>query len=136
MLRISDAASLAIHTMVFLAKSADRPVTTHEIASALDVSENHLAKVHQRLAKAGLVGAVRGPNGGFSLGKSPRQIKLLEIYEAIEGALEPSECLLGRPTCGRSQCIMGELVRSVNIQVSEYFSETTLFDLVNEGGRD
>lgn len=126
MLRITDGASLAFHTMAFLVKSPGRWISTREIASELGVSENHLAKVCQRLAKAGLVESVRGPGGGFRLAKSPAEITLLEVYEAIEGVLKPIDCFLGKPVCQRSKCIFGNLIHSVNTQVKEYLASTTL----------
>jgi Rrf2 family nitric oxide-sensitive transcriptional repressor len=59
-LRMSDAASLALHGMVILAEAPERRVSARAIASELDASEAHLAKVLQRLARAGLVESVRG----------------------------------------------------------------------------
>mgnify|MGYP000879180062 CR=1 FL=1 len=129
MLRISDAAALALHTMAILARAPDRLISTHEIAEMLDLSENHLAKVRQQLAKAGLVDAVRGPSGGFRLAKPPEEITLMEVYEAIEGPFHPSDCLLGRPACDGRKCVLGGLVQSVNGQVRQYLTETTLAQL-------
>ena len=50
-LKISEAASIAIHAMFILASTPDKLFSNKEIATMLDVSENHLAKVLQRLAK-------------------------------------------------------------------------------------
>ncbi len=136
MLKISEAASLALHTMAFLAKADDRCVSTHEIAGTLKVSENHLAKVRQRLAKAGLVDAVRGPSGGFKLAKPAHTISLLEIYEAIEGPFKPNDCLLGRQPCAGSRCVLGGMTQSINRQVKEYLSETTLDKLTTFDSED
>lgn len=130
LLRISDAASLALHTMVFITNRTDQWVSTHEIAETLGVSENHLAKVRERLVKVGLVEAVRGPKGGFKLGRPADEITLLDIYEAIEGPMHPAACLLGKPACGRHACILGGLIDSVNRQVVDYFTNTTLTQLV------
>ena len=68
-LKISDAATLALHTAVLLADRTEGPLTTKEIALTFGISEAHLAKVLQRLAKAGIVHSGRGPKGGFLLGK-------------------------------------------------------------------
>ncbi|MBP6963930.1 MAG: Rrf2 family transcriptional regulator [Armatimonadetes bacterium] len=129
MLHISEAAALALHTMAVLARSTDRLASTHEIAEELAVSENHLAKVRQQLARAGLVEAVRGPSGGFRLTRPPSKTSLMEVYEAIEGPYHPSDCLLGRPACRASRCVLGGLVHSVNGQVRKYLAETTLAHL-------
>lgn len=130
LLRISDAASLGLHTMAYLANEPGRRVSTHEVAQALGVSENHLAKVRDRLVKAGLIEAVRGPGGGFRPTRPAGDITLLEVYEAVEGRLRPGACLLGKPLCSRGQCILGDLIGSVNKQVMDYLSGTTLDKLV------
>ena len=125
MLKVSEAASLALHTAVFLAGRPEEVVTTGEVASALDVSENHLSKVLQRLAKAGLMRSTRGPRGGFMLSRSPDDLTLLEVYEAIEGPLGTTNCLFGRPACD-GECILGDLLTDVNAQIREYLTRTKL----------
>ena len=124
--RISDAASLALHAMAMLAASEHIKLTVHEIAAELEVSENHLSKVCQRLVKAGLIKSERGPKGGLDIAKDPKQINFLQIYEAIEGPIINNYCLLGRNTCKPSDCILGGLMESVNQEVKEHFLRTTL----------
>lgn len=130
-LRISQAASLALHTMVFLAANPDSPISTGEVASALRVSEAHLSKVLQRLAKVGLVKSVRGPRGGFVLGKGSDRIALLDVYESIEGPLVASNCLLDAPACGGEPCILGGLLEAMSKQVREYLAGTRLSELAH-----
>ena len=127
-LRISEAASLALHTATFLAANPGRWISTREVASVLNASEAHLSKVLQRLTKAGLVKAVRGPGGGVALEEDKRDVRLLDVYEAIEGPLPPSKCLLGKPICG-GNCILGNLVGSLNEQVRNHLANTRLSDL-------
>lgn len=129
LLRISEAASLALHTMAYLVRYQDRLVSTHEIASELRASENHLSKVCQRLVKAGLVEAVRGPKGGLRIGRPAGEIRLLDVYEAVEGPMRPAACLLEHPACYGEACVLGGLVALVNQQVLDYFTNTTLADL-------
>ena len=133
-LRISDAASLALHTTVLLAANEDQVLSTRKIAATLQVSQAHLSKVMQRLAKVGLVESTRGPTGGFKLGKPGEQISLLEVYEAIEGGFTASYCLLGTPICKGDKCILGDLLATVNRQVREYLAGTTLSDLTDVYG--
>ena len=129
MLKISEAASLALHTMVFLAANSTRLVANKEIASILKVSPAHLSKVLQRLAKMGLVNSIRGPKGGFRLGKIQSSITLLEVYEAIEGPLLSCSCLMNEKVCTKQLCILDSLLEDVNKQVKEYFHCTTLDQL-------
>jgi len=130
-LKISEAASLAMHTMGLLAARPERMLSTKEVASVLGASEAHLSKVLQRLARVGLVRSIRGPKGGFALGKESHEILLLEVYESIEGPLVSSNCLLGAPVCDGTECILGGLLKSVNKEVKEYLAETKVSDLIS-----
>jgi Rrf2 family protein len=130
-LKISEAVSLAFHTMALLTAKPDRRHPTRELAETLSVSEAHLAKVMQRLAKQGLVESVRGPGGGFRLGVNMDDVTLLEIFEAIEGPFSPRNCLLGGMLCGGRKCIFGELIRTVNEKMLTYLSETRLGELAD-----
>ena len=131
MLKVSEAASLAMHTMVLLAKDPERVVSTHEIAETLKVSEAHLSKVLQRLTRAGLVESVRGPRGGFRCGESANGITLLDVYESIEGRLAAKTCLLGEPICDGGACILGDLLATVHKDIADYLAGTKLSTLAN-----
>ena len=130
-LRISEAASLALHAMAFLSTNRDRQVPAPEIAAELRASEAHLSKVLQRLTKVGLVRPHRGRNGGYTLAGGKANPTLLDVYEAIEGPLTPTECLLGKPICGGKRCILGGLVGKLNREVRDYLAKTRLSDLRN-----
>ncbi len=128
-LRISEAASLALHTCVYLAVHPDTLISTRQVAKVLDASEAHLSKVLQRLSRSGIVAAIRGPHGGFKLGRQATKITLLDVYQAIEGQFKVSECLNNTPICGGKNCVFGELLKKVHRQTLDYFSKTTLAKL-------
>ena len=128
-LRMSEAASMGMHTMTLLAANVDRLLAARAMAERLGVSEAHLAKVLQRLARAGLVRSVRGPKGGFELAGDARRITLLDVYECLEGPLANGDCLLGIPICDGKACILGDLVGSINEQVRRRLGRTTLRQL-------
>ena len=129
-LKISEAASLALHVAVILAANPDKLIPTREFASMLQSSEAHLSKVLQRLDKAGIVNSTRGPKGGFKLSKPSDDITLLDVYEAMDGELSTSNCLLNKNLCN-GNCIMGDLVGKLNMQVKDYLSKTKLNSLVS-----
>jgi Rrf2 family protein len=130
-LKISEASSLAIHGLGLLAAVTDRPLTTVEIAKVLDVSHAHLAKVFQRLARAGLVRSHRGPKGGFFLGKDAKTTTLLEIFESIDGPIAAEDvCSLSFPHCDASKCVVGRLVSDLTEKVRSVLSESRLSDLI------
>jgi Rrf2 family protein len=125
-LKFSDAATLALHTMAFLARSPRRTVTVREIAKFLGASQAHLSKVLQRLAKTGLVKSLRGPAGGFELARPADKVTLLAVFETIEGPLDVNPCLLGERKCKGNGCILGDLPQKVNRRIKEYLSNTRL----------
>jgi len=129
-INISEAASLGLHTMALLAAN-DRRFTNHEIADSLGGSEHHLAKVMQRLVRAGLVDSIRGPQGGFRLKKPAERTTLFEIYEAVEGPLDPTSCLADGPACQGASCILGRAIQSIRDQFRDFLAKTTLKDLVD-----
>jgi len=128
-LRISEAASLAMHALGYLANREDGPVRVREIASRFEISEAHLSKVLQRLVKVELVRSVRGPRGGFILTRPPGSVTLLEIFEAIEGRFEPSQCLLSSAICDGDDCILGKIVVEANRMLRTRLEETTLTEV-------
>jgi Rrf2 family protein len=130
LLRISDAASLAMHAMVMLAANPGKEISTRQIASELNASEAHLSKVLQRLAKAGLVTSTRGPKGGFMLQRRGEEVRLLDVYEAIEGPLVRNNCLLGKQICD-GKCILGDLLETVDRQIGDYLAGTNLAELTD-----
>jgi Rrf2 family protein len=128
LLKVSDAASLALHATAVMAGAGGERVTAGKMASALGVSEAHLAKVLQRLSRAGLVRGTRGPRGGFRLTRPPGRISLREVYEAVEGDLEVERCLLGAPVCGRKRCPVADLFEKLGRELIRALGKTTLKD--------
>lgn len=128
--KITGAASLALHAMSFLAVRGDEGmISTREVAEAFKCSEDHLKKVVQRLVRAGVIKTVRGPRGGIALARPAAKITLLEIFEAMEGPLESNNCILGSPVCNYKQCILGGLTESLNKQARTYLAKTKLSQL-------
>ncbi len=127
--KLSEAASIALHAMALLASEGERHVTVKDLASRLPVSETHLAKVMQRLMKAGLVASVRGPGGGFTLRTDPAATTLLQVYEAIEGRLEVAECMFPDRPEGCSACILDDALAEANRIVHAQLARTRLAQL-------
>lgn len=127
LVRMSEATAIGMHAMVVLAGAAE-PVAAASTAGSLAVSPAHLSKVLQALSRAGLLDARRGPNGGYTLAKPAASIRLLDVYEALEGPLRLDGCLFDRPVCKRERCALGDVVSGVRREVSEYLRSTTLAD--------
>ena len=127
-LRISDASTIGFHALVIFAANGERHYSTREIAKSLSVSEWHLSKVLQRLARSGIIRSVRGPGGGYTLAGKGADVTLLEVLEAIDGPFEPDDCLMRSNNCINRECIMGELLSNVNKKVKSYLTDKKLSD--------
>jgi Rrf2 family nitric oxide-sensitive transcriptional repressor len=128
LVRISEAASLALHSMALLARYPELQFSNHSMAERLNASSHHLAKVMQLLVKAGLVKSQRGPSGGFRLAVAAANIALLQIYEAVDGPISHDGCLLHKRTCNGNTCILGNLVYTLHEQIRNCLANTTLAD--------
>ena len=131
-LKISDATALAMHSMLYLTLHPGRTSATTEIAEAFQASRHHLAKVHQRLIKAGLMFSTRGPAGGVNLAKEPGSVTLLDIYEIMEGSMTCHSCLFGKEQCPQHACAFSSLLPGLAQQIRTYFEQTTLAKLAEE----
>jgi len=129
LLRITEAASLALHAGVMLSSHPERRFSAASLARVLGASPAHMAKVLQRLAKAGILASTRGKGGGFRLAADPARTSLLDLYRAIEGPLPEKGCLLAEPLCRGGCCILGDLPGRVESMVRERLSRTTLAQL-------
>lgn len=125
---ISDAVSLALHSVAVIA-AQDEPASVHDISSRLEVSENHLSKVLQQLAKNGLVTSTRGPRGGFTLARKSESLTLLNVYEAIEGPLKTSACLMRKKTCGKKACVFGDAMETMQEVFRNHLKSTRIADI-------
>ena len=133
-IKISEATVLALHALIVIASQEDGMATNADIAEFLHASDNHLSKVLQRLAKAGLVRSVRGPHGGFVLGREPGGISLREVYEIFEGPLREDRCLLETPVCGNS-CVFGDLLANMTSLFIDFMTNTSLREAVEKNGK-
>ena len=122
---LSDAASIAIHAMVLVAKS-EPSINVIKIADSTKTSKHHVAKVMQRLVKDGFVQSQRGPTGGFSLKRKAEEITFLEIYESIEGKIEISHCMMEVPVCPFHKCIMNNITRKMSEEFVQYLKSQNL----------
>lgn len=124
-LSLSEAASIAIHGMILVARS-DKLVNVNQIAELTSSSRHHVAKVFQRLVKEGFVNSNRGPSGGFSLKRAPGEITFLEIYEAIEGKIVITRCPLDKPVCPFDKCIFKNVMKDLTLEFRNYMEQQTL----------
>ncbi len=132
-LRISEAASIAMHALILLTEKRGESVSNSRIAEAFNVSANHSSKVMQRLLKAGFVSAVRGPRGGYTLAVDPDRVFLLDIYRTVDGEPDTFGCLFGRGEhCSLDKCLFSELLSDTEKLIQKHLGSVTLTDCIDK----
>lgn len=99
-MQITRQADYAVRAMVYLAQlGADRRAATSQIAQEKQIPPSFLAKIVSQLSVAGLLQTSRGAHGGVSLARSPDDITLLDVVEAIDGPILLNECVAENGAC-------------------------------------
>lgn len=107
-----------------------QPLLLDELVKGTDLPRDFLAKVFQRLVKAGLLRSAKGRGGGFSLPKPPHEITLLHIVNAIDGPGRLDRCVLGLSRCNDEMpCAQHDLYRPLRQRLHAYLESTTVADL-------
>ena len=133
LIRINEGVSLGLHGLAFLAQISPERISVKKLASILDVSEAHLAKVFQKLSKVGLIKSTRGPMGGFTLNKLPELISFLDIYEILETKIVKTKCPLGKEKCIFKNCIFSNKLSPISEKIVSVYESIKLSDFILEG---
>ncbi len=129
---LSEAVLIGIHAAAVIAGAGGKPVTSKKIAGYIQSSENHIAKVMQRLARGGLLTSARGPSGGFTLRRKPEKISVFDIFRIIEGAKTNKACPFRRRQCVFDGCLFEGVLEKIEEDFTEYMKNKTLADLRTE----
>jgi len=126
--------------MVELGRQAgDQPVALATVAASENLPLSYLEHLVAKLRKAELVESQRGAHGGYRLARPAEQIEMLEVVQALEGAIAPMECFQltpeGKVSCshetdGDHACATKLLWTKVQGGVTKALSGTTLAELV------
>ncbi|MFZ5623529.1 MAG: RrF2 family transcriptional regulator [Gemmatimonadota bacterium] len=132
---LSQTAEYALRTVLYLAEhSGDQPVRATQLAQALKVPRNYLSKTLHLLAREGILASSRGKTGGFRLARPPEDITVLDVIGPFDRIEQRRECLLGRPTCSdATPCAAHARWKDVSAQLSAFFRDTTIGDLIGTG---
>lgn len=99
---ISTRARYGIRLMLDLALNENgKPVRVRDMSLRQGLSEKYVEQLLARLKGAGYVKSVRGAGGGYMLGKPAVRIKVLDIFEALEGSLQVVDCVDDPALCPR-----------------------------------
>lgn len=127
---LSQTVEYALRAVLHIAADHPRCVRVNEIADAVDVPRNYLAKILGNLARVGVLESARGPTGGFRLGRDPADVRLSEVVAVFESAMA-RQCLRGHGRCGSSPaCTAHARWAPIATAMDEFCAATTLADLL------
>jgi Rrf2 family protein len=134
MMKISTRTRYGVRLMLDLAeKHGSGPVLLKDIANKEDLSEKYLSLIVLPLKASGLLKALRGSSGGYSLSREPSKITLKEIVESLEGKIFLVECVPDPKSCKRSGvCATRDVWQVVADKMSDVLELMTLSDLVKK----
>jgi Rrf2 family transcriptional regulator, iron-sulfur cluster assembly transcription factor len=102
-MRLTRAAEYAIRCVLYLSNQEEnRVVSRKEIAATMDIPDQYLGKIAQQLSRAGVIEILQGARGGFRLLKSPTDVSLLAVIEAVMGEIFLNDCVIRPTSCVRS----------------------------------
>jgi Rrf2 family protein len=99
MAHLGASVEYAVHCLLWLVGRDGQPLSSRELASLQGISQSFVAKIFPKLEKAGIVAAVEGISGGYSLAREPAKITFLDIVDAVEGKKPLFECQEIRGQC-------------------------------------
>tara|TARA_Y100000590_G_scaffold169759_1_gene194349 strand:+ start:1226 stop:1663 length:438 start_codon:yes stop_codon:yes gene_type:complete len=133
-MKLTSKGRYAVMAMADLAKTnANEPINLTEISLRQGISISFLEQIFLKLKKNNLVESSRGPSGGYSLAKSPEEIKLSSIIKAVNEEVKTVGCKKeSKKGCnGKSiKCITHDLWDDLETHINNFFEKNTLKDII------
>lgn len=146
MAHLGSSVEYGLHCLLWLVGSASEPVSSRDLAELQGISPSFVAKIFPRLEKAGIVASSEGVRGGYRLARTPDQITVLDVVDAIEGKKPLFTCQEIRGQCAvfggnapswstSGVCAIHAAMLRAEKSMREELSRTTLANLANDIGR-
>jgi Rrf2 family protein len=108
-----------------------------DVADAYGIPPEALAKILQKLVKAGLLRSQHGMNGGYTLARDAERISAFEVIRAIDGPLFITSCVTVRGECDQTdRCTIREPLRRVNQSLEDVLRRITISHMKEEAGSE
>lgn len=104
-----------------------------DIASDEQIPAHFLAKLLQQLARKGLLKSQKGPSGGFCLRLKAKDVRLIDIVDAVDGLDHYAKCIVGFPECNdQAGCPMHNSWIALHSRIMDYLRRNTVGSLVRQ----
>lgn len=136
-MRLSTKGRYAVMAMADLAQheAGSRPVSLADIAERQGISLSYLEQLFAKLRRSNLVSSVRGPGGGYRLGRPSSDLRVADIILAVDEPISATRCKSGHPKGCATQggrCITHDLWEELGRQIHVFLSSVSLADVVEK----
>jgi len=134
MLKLTKKADYGLMAMKHLAEHGHGAAcSAKDVAESYGIPQEALAKILQRLVRAGLLISQHGANGGYTLARGPETISAFEVIRAIDGPLFITSCITVRGECDQSdRCTIREPLRRVNDSIEQVLRSISISEMREE----
>jgi Rrf2 family protein len=133
LMRISTKGSYSLQAMLYMAVLPEGEyASTRDIAKNTGISDGYLEQLFIHLRKNGLITGIRGPNGGYMLGRDAEKISAGDILRSVEGDLKPTECVDAKNCPVESSCVNRHTWQNLYEGIRGFIDSVTLSDLAND----
>ena len=135
-MKLTSKGRYAVMALMDLARfDSINPVSLRDISLRQGISLDYLEQIFSKLKKNEIVKSIRGTQGGYVLNKNPNEIKLTNIFHAVDEKVKTVQCKKeSKKGCnGKStKCITHNLWDDLEKHISSFFENTSLNDLIKE----
>jgi Rrf2 family iron-sulfur cluster assembly transcriptional regulator len=130
-MRLTTKGRYAVTAMLDLALHERKgPISLADISTRQEISLSYLEQLFAKLRRAGLVSSVRGPGGGYKLGRTDGEISVAAVVDAVNETMDATRCG-GKGDCNNGQpCLTHYLWQDLSNQIHDFLSGISLSDLV------
>ena len=132
-MKISRKSDYALRAVLYIARQAsDKRSSINAIAESERVPRDFLAKILKELTRAEILKSYQGVHGGYQLSRTPAQISVLDVIEAMDGPLGINLCVRGKNGCDcehSDRCAMYPFWRKLQTQLRSALKNETFAKL-------
>ncbi|OIM99395.1 Fe-S cluster assembly transcriptional regulator IscR [Idiomarina sp. MD25a] len=130
-MRLTSKGRYAVTAMLDVAMFAKQaPVPLADISERQGISLSYLEQLFARLRKRGLVLSVRGPGGGYRLGRDADSISVGAVIDAVDESIDATKCQ-GKGNCHNGeQCLTHSLWEGLSDRIAQFLDGITLAELM------
>ncbi len=133
-MKLTSKGRYAVMALVDLARfDSIKPVSLRDISLRQGISLNYLEQIFSKLKKNNIVKSTRGTQGGYILNKDPNDIKLTNIFYAVDEKVKTVQCKKeSKKGCNgkATKCITHDLWDELETHINSFFENKSLEDLI------